>query len=265
MKRIILPCILCFCLLCLLLAGCKTPVGRISSESFVPSELPSEPETEPFQGSTVEGETGSSTRPGIGGPVKTVVNTEGDYTCDGRTVHYSYQMPFVDLASNYATGCNNEIELRFGNAIRDAETAMENYEPLDLLSVSYTSDIQGNVLTVRVTGKTADGNETFAVYSLNSITGAKATLEEFLTVIQIPKTEFTKRLKDAATERFQDLVGTSYQDTDVIYTTALTQTLSATTNPGLLPMYFTQDGRVIVYYTIYLPGGGSSLEELIVY
>ena len=250
--------------LCLLLAGCN-PRSRQPSENFVPSGRPSSNPESQTPGETAGAITpsGEEERPLGGGTVKEVFFQEGDYTYKGTEYHYSYSIPMVDLPSDYAMGCNQEIELRFGNPIRESLSDMERFEPLVVQTVKYTEDVFGSVLTVRVYETDVDGGESQGIYSLNAVTGEEPTYQEFLAAAGLQESRIPELLTDAVTLRYRELVGNRFRETDPRYTAALSQSLGALADPSLLYRHLTEDGKLAIYVTVYDPAGGSDLQEFI--
>ena len=261
MKRLLL-----FACLCLLLAGCN-PRSRQPSENYIPSDAhaatsgqqaPSGPEKPTSQ---PDGE--EWTGPGIG-TVKQVYFREGDYTWGGDTVHYSYALPMVDLPSDFAMGCNQEIEFRFGNPIREAVADMEHSEALTVQTVRYTQDVFGSVLTVRIYRTDVDGAESQGIYSLNCVTGDEPTYEEFLAAAGLKEEQVPELLSSVVTVRFREKTEGRVRELDSRYQTALNQTLGGISDPSLLNRHLTEDGKLAIYATVYDPEGGSDLEMFIV-
>ncbi len=250
--------------LCLLLAGCN-PRSRQPSENFVPSDwaaTPQQGQNPAGTGSPADG-SGTGWNGPSGGIVKQVFFEEGDYTCDGTTLHYSYAIPMVDLPSDYAMGVNQEIELRFGNLIRDSLENKERLEPMDVQTVRYSEDVYGSVLTVRIYQTDADGGESQGVYSLNAVTGDAPTSEEFLAAAGLQEKQVSDLLAEAIAVRIRELVGNRYRDPDPRYSAAVTRTQEQASNPNLLHMHLTEDGRLAVYVTVYLPDNSTDLQEFI--
>lgn len=251
--------------LCLLLAGCN-PRSRQPSENYIPSDghaaaaeqqNPSSTEKPTVQpgGEDLDG-------PGAG-TVKQVLFREGDYTYGGAAVHYSYALPMVDLPSDHAMGCNQEIEFRFGNPIREALSEMEHAEPLSVQTVRYTEDRYGSVLTVRIYRTDVDGEESQGIYSLNAVTGDAPTYQEFLAAAGLQENRLPELLNQAVTVRFRETVGDRFRESDSRYQTALNQTLNGISDPSLLNMHLTEDGKLAIYVTVFDPEGGSDLQQLI--
>lgn len=247
--------------LILLLAGCDLRNRRPSSD-FVPSSPPGGQQSV----STAHHTEANPTAPGpapvsSGEAVRTVLSESGVFD---RDFSYSYQVPFLDLPDGYAMGCNREISERFDAPANEALEAMQNGMTPELSSVSFTWDVRGSVLTLRVRKTSVDPPaEEQGVYCVNAATGAKPTLAEFCEAAGVPAESFSAALQEAARARLRELAGAKYKETDSEYTTALTLTLSRLADPAALPMTLTEDGRLSVIVTVSTPAGGSSTEALI--
>ena len=247
----------------LLLTGCDLRNRRPSSD-FVPSgtvnaapaQTAAHPNPDP--GRTESGVSGPDL---TGDPVRTVLSESGVYN---GNFTYSYRIPFLDLPDAYAMGCNREISERFDAPAHASLDAMRERRDPELASVSFTWDVFGSVLTLRVRKTAADSpEEELGIYCVNAATGAKPTLAAFCEAAGIQPERLPDLLQEAVRIRFRELAGTKYAETDSEYTTALTLTLSRLADPSALPMAMTEDGRLSVAVLFSLPSGGGLNEALI--
>lgn len=247
----------------LLLTGCNLRNRRPSSD-FVPDGTAN---AAPAQTGTRPGSDPGRTESGVsgptqsGGPVLTVLAESGVFKGD---LNYSYRIPFLDLPDAYAMGCNGEIAERFDAPAHASLDAMRERREPELASVSFTWDVFGSVLTLRVRKVAVDPpEEEQGIYCVDVSTGAKPTLAAFCEAANIPPEDLSGLLQEAVRTRLRELAGNKYEETDPEYTTALTLTLSRLAEPSALPMTMTEDGRLSVVVSFSLPSGGSLNEALI--
>ena len=245
-------------LLCVILCGCDLR-NRQSSEDFVPTG-----DVGAYEPPRGEDAPGAELNPGEAGMnrVKTVLSERGEYIYAYPAIEYSYELPFIDLAGAHAVGCNQEIESRFGQPIRESLAAMEQKRDPVVKTVAYTNYIFGNVLTLRVERTDTDGTQSEAIYSVDAKTGEKVSAEAFCEAVGLKKDQLKERVQRAAEERLRVLSGTVDSE-NPDYLLAVTQTMSLLSNVDYLNLYLNPDGKLVCIAEIFTPSGGDGMEELI--
>ena len=246
-------------LLCLLLTGC----GLLGWDN---------PETEDYEEDATgyeeviwTGGGGSPLDPGlVSGPshVKTVLMEEGEYVYTNPAIEYRYELPFIDLGGTHAVGCNQEIESRFGEPIRASLAAMEQGQEPEVRTVSYSTYVFGDVLTVRVDRFNVDGSSSTGVYSVHAETGERVTTDEFCSAAVLPRDQLKSRVEQAAEERLAALAPEGVGRDDPAFNAALLQTLSVLANEDNLNLYLNPDGSLMCILQFYIPNGGMELDVI---
>lgn len=255
MKRL-LASLMLLLLLSALLTGCDLR-NRQNSEDFIPEEgenvyptglTPVIVTEDPLSGQEKN-------------VIKTVLSYEGVLPMSFPEESCSYALPMIDLSGAQALGCNQEIELRYGTLIRDSIEAIERYDTPALASLSYTSYIYSDVLTLRVDQLTTEGESSRAYYTVDAQNGEAVSVERLFAAAGItgkPEAVVSEAVMELFTGRFGSVNGA-----DSSVTTALSRTQEALVPLTANRMHLTEDGRLIVALELFAPDGGSTLEELV--
>lgn len=255
MKRL-LASLLLLLLPAALLAGCDLR-NRQDSEGFIPEQSGLIYPTGLPSGTA----SNDPLNPGEKNAIKTVLSYEGELPLTYPVETCSYELPMIDLSGAQAMGCNQEIELRYGTLIRQSIEAIERFETPTLASLSYTSYIYSDILTLRVDELDTDGNSSRAYYTVDANTGEAVSVERLFAAAGIPGTPqavVSEGLMELFSKRFGSVSGA-----DSSYTTALNQTQEALLPLTANRMHLSEDGRVVVALELFAPNGGSSVEELL--
>lgn len=257
---------ICFLLAALLLtalmAGCDLQNRRPSSD-FIPETEPTEPteppETEPTEDTTVD------TTAVMQVVVRDLVVEEGSYTDRyGNTYTYKYHVPFIDAEAKYVQGCNREIDRLFGAEVTAQRNAMQDGATLTVSSVDYMTRLRGDILTVYVTMKDMQGEETKAVYTLHSTTGEEISGEQILEYFGLDEDTFAALAMQSVQQYFEKNYGDYDWSDQILYNRARERTLNDEVFTAELPMYIDESDRLTILATIYDLAGASHIEPLIV-
>lgn len=256
MSRRFLICLLAAALL-LSLCACDLRNRRPSSE-FIPQTEPTEATVPP---SAEESTQPTETSAPEGVVIREVYVKSGSYTdVYGVVFQFSYRLPYLDATTEFAAGCNSEIEARFRNDINAQTTLMDRGEPLTVLSVDYTTRLRGDVLTLYLTEQTIDEGERSAVYTINVKTGEAVPGTVLLELAGLDEETFLALAAAAIGAKYEQ-ENAALSD-ELRYNTALDRTLSEE-NYGIgMPMYLDENDRLVIVATIYDPAGGSHLVPL---
>ena len=194
-------------------------------------------------------------------PVKTVLAYSGVCEFMYPTMEYSYELPFIDLGGSYAAGCNEELERRFGDAIRESLSRMEQIQEPIVQTVSYYSYIYGAVLTLRVERIDVDGSRSSGIYTVNADTGERVTPEEFCAASGLPRDMLKSSLERAVEERLAVEKGGEDKDSQA-FRTALTNSLAQLANENTLNFYLESNGALMCVVQLWLPAGGTATEAV---
>ena len=241
-------------LLLLLLAGCELR-NRQSSEDFLPTGVQSPAPA--WSQSPVGTET---PEPREWSVVKTILAYDGAIPLSRPIAYYSYQLPMIDLQGAQASGCNQEIESRFGLLIRQSLEAMERKETPVLQYLSYSSYSQAGILTLHIHRVDTDGAISDAYYTMDEKSGEAVSVETLFAAAGCagdPDELVNQGLLELFTQRFGSPEGAEIQ-----VTTALNRSQEALFPLTVNRMHLTEEGRLVVALELFAPQGGSSLETL---
>ena len=237
--------------LCLLLCGCN-PRGRQPSDDFVPpdaEQLPSgvTPASRPPKTSESHAE-----MPAAVGVDRVRIDWErsGEYDHSREIIYYSYRVPRLDFPTEYANYCSLEIERLFRGPAEESLEEMEQYRPPQVVTVDFTADVKGDVLSVRVFRKDTDDSVMSKTYSIHAVTGEAVTPEQFLKAVGLEGDDPVKTLTDAVRARFEARFAGRYTASDPL------------AHPEQLSMYLAENGFLEIAVEMFDPGGGSFVEEI---
>ena len=250
-------------ILCLALTGCN-PLGRRPSDDFVPADANQLPSTyETSARPSAPAETHAQPPAAVGeARVKVTLDREGEYDRSRELIRYRYRVPYLDFPTEYANQCNLEIERLFYVPAEESLEEMEQYRPPIVQTVDFTTDVHGDVLSVRVNRLDVDGSLTPAVYSIHAETGEAVSPEQFLAAVGLEDQDPIRILTNAVQTRFESKYAGRYSASDLEYTTALSRTLEPLAQPGQLRMYLTEAGALHIAVELFDPRGGSTVEEI---
>ena len=262
MKKVI--CLLLALLLsAALFVGCDLQNRRPSSD-FIPVTEPTESTAPP------ETVTEEPTVESTAAVMQVVVRDagtpiEGAYTDRyGNNYKYKYHVPYIDAEAEYAQGCNKEIDQVFGMEVKKQQNAMLDGSTLTIASVDYMTRLRGNILTLYVTMKDFEGEQTRRVYMLNRNTGKEIPGEELLAFLGVDGDTFLALAEQTVEAAFEETYGESRWTDQLAYNSAHDRTMRAENISLEMPMYIDESDRLTILATIYDLAGAAHLEPLVV-
>lgn len=192
--------------------------------------------------------------------VKTVLSYQGEIPLTDPVRYYSYQLPMIDLEGAQALGCNQEIENRFLPLIQQSMDAVTTLGEPILENLSFSTYTRDGILTLEIDRLDLDGSAAQAFYTLDAETGEAVSVKALFEAAGI-EGEPAQVLNQKVLELFAKRYG-ALEKADVAYTTALNRTQTELSGLSANWMHLTRDGKLTVALVVYVPGGGSDLEEL---
>ena len=249
-------------LLAALLCGCDLQNRKPSSE-FVPENAPTDP-TLTYETEVTEEATQAPTEV-MQVTVREALMEEGSYTDRyGNSYTYKYHLPFIDGEARYAQGCNSEIQRLFGAEITAQRNAMANNSTLSILSVDYITRLRDDFLTIYITMKSTEGEETRAVYTLYRDTGDQVEGLHLLEWYGLDEETFLELAKDTVQDTFEEKYG-EYLWTEMLrYNTARDRTMKEENFSVDMPMYFDEKDQLVILASIYDLAGEKHTEPLVI-
>lgn len=244
-----------------LFAGCDLQ-NRKPSSDFIPETVPTEStepptyETEPLEPSTAAV---------MEVTVRDLVVEDGSYTDRyGNTYNYKYHVPYIDAEARYAQGCNKEIDRLFGAEVTAQRNAMQDGSTLTVLSVDYMTRLRGEFLTVYITMKDVEGEQTRAVYTLNRRTGDEIKGEMILDYLGLDEESFQSLAMNAAGVAFEEAYGEYAWSDQIRYNSARDRSLREENYTAEMPMYIDESDRLTILATLYDLAGAAHTEPIVV-
>ena len=249
-------------LLSSMLAGCDLQNRKPSSE-FVPDmsgyeppewTIPPEPETTAPKETVV-----------MQAVVRDATVAAGTYVDRyGNEYSYSYRVPYIDAESRYAQGCNREIDQQFSSPVNTARAAMADGGTISLLTVDYTTRLRDSFLTLYVTKTDVEGEESRAIYTVNSVDGSEVLPETMLAYLGLDDETFLEAARRTVEAFFEETYGDYTWDMQIQYSRSRERTLNENNFTMSLPFYLEEDDDLVIVAPVYDLAGERHSETLVV-
>ena len=120
---------------------------------------------------------------------------------------YSYEIPVVNIDSDYATKINSEIESKYEQIIEDELNNIEAGLTLVVTTIRYDYYIKDNVLSLVISATYPGQSTVFSVYNIDQYTGKEITSNDLMKIKLVEESTLADRKKAAFKVKFEESYG----------------------------------------------------------
>lgn len=126
---------------------------------------------------------------------------------DSLNNDYSYEIPVVNIDSDYAKKINSEVDEKYGQLIDDELNNIEAGLTLVVTTVRYDYYIKDNVLSLVISATYPGQSSVFSVYNIDQYTGKEITSKDLMNIKLVEETTLAERKKAAFKVKFEESYG----------------------------------------------------------
>ena len=126
---------------------------------------------------------------------------------DSLNNDYSYEIPVVNIDSDYAKKINSEVDEKYGQLIDDELNNIEAGLTLVVTNVRYDYYIKDNVLSLVISATYPGQSTVFSVYNIDQYTGKEITSKDLMNIKLVEEATLAERKKAAFKVKFEESYG----------------------------------------------------------